>query len=136
MIVGDHEFREVWVADFEFAAQTGERPEPLCLAARELGSGQIVRVWQDELFQLPRPPYSIGKDCLFVAYYASAEMGCHATLGWQMPENVLDLFAEFKCQTNGRLVPCGHGLLGALAFYGLGGIAAAEKGEPPLAFFK
>ena len=50
-------------------------------------------------------------------------------LGWPMPARILDLFTEFRCLTNGLSVPCGNGLLGALAYYGLGGIAAAEKAD-------
>jgi hypothetical protein len=37
------------------------------------------------------------------------------------------LFAEFRCLTNGRPVPCGNGLLGALAYFGLDALDAAEK---------
>ena len=31
--------------------------------------------------------------------------------------------------TNGKSVPCGRGLLGAMTYFGLSGIAAAEKDE-------
>ena len=44
-----------------------------------------------------------------------------------MPSRVLDLFAEFRNIANGRETPCGYGLLGALAWFGLDGIDAAEK---------
>src|SRR5262245_3932274 len=44
-----------------------------------------------------------------------------------MPERVLDLFAEFRNLTNGPSVPHGWGLLGALAFFGLDALDAAEK---------
>jgi hypothetical protein len=33
-----------------------------------------------------------------------------------LPANILDLSAEFRCITNGRTVPAGKGLLGALAY--------------------
>ena len=55
---------------------------------------------------------------MFVAYYASAELGCHLALGWPMPARILDLYAEFRCRTSGVATPCGSGLLGALAFFG------------------
>jgi len=48
-------------------------------------------------------------------------------LHWPLPANVLDLFVEFRNRTNGLPVPCGNGLLGALAYFGLDSIAAAEK---------
>ena len=42
---------------------------------------------------------------------------------------MLDLFAEFRNQTNGIAMPNGAGLLGALSYYGLDGIGAVEKEE-------
>ena len=47
------------------------------------------------------PPFPIGADALFVAYYASAELGCFRALSWPMPANMLDLFVEFRNRTNG-----------------------------------
>ncbi len=120
-------FREIWAVDFEFSAPPGEHPDPVCVVAKELRSGRTHRYWQDELKSLPTPPYSIGNDSLFLAYYASAELGCHLALGWPMPENVLDLFAEFRCLTNGLRTYMGKGLTGALGNYGLGSIDAATK---------
>lgn len=70
---------------------------------------------------------NLSLDVLLVAYYASAEMGCHLALGWPMPVNVLDPFIEFRNITNGLSLPCGAGLLGAMTWYGLGGIETAEK---------
>jgi DNA polymerase I len=122
-------FREICAADFEFTAHAGERPGPVCLVARELRSGREIRLWQDELHSLTVPPYSIGEDSLFVAYYSSAELGCHLALGWPLPANVLDLYCEFRNRTNGLHTPCGRGLVGALAWFGLDGIEAIEKEE-------
>ena len=67
------------------------------------------------------------RQALFVAYYASAELGCFLALGWPMPARILDLFAEFRAATNGRRTPCGAGLLGAMVWHGLDGMAADEK---------
>jgi hypothetical protein len=119
-------YRRVWSVDFEFTAPPGERPSPLCCVARELRSGELVRTWLAD--GAPDfPPYDTGPETLVVAYYASAELGCHLALDWPLPARVLDLFAEFRCLTSGGAVPCGSGLLGALAYFGLDGIAAAEK---------
>ena len=120
-------FREIWCADLEFYAPIGERPEPLCLVARELYSNRLVRVWRDELSAMPAPPFSVDKDTLFVAYYASAELGCFLALNWPMPVRILDLCAEFHCRTSGLAVPCGRKLLGALAYFGVAGIESVEK---------
>src|SRR5918993_4791427 len=64
--------REVWALDFEFLAGDGERPEPVCLVARELRTGRLLRCWRDELVGRA-PPFRTDAGTLFVAYYASAE---------------------------------------------------------------
>lgn len=119
-------FREVWLADFEFRAPDGHLPEPLCVVARELRSGRLVRAWLTD--DPPAdPPFAVDPGALFVAYYASAELGCCLALGWPPPARVLDLFAEFRALTNGRPPAHGSGLLGALAHFGLDALGAAEK---------
>jgi hypothetical protein len=97
------------------------------LVAKEIRTGRVIRFWQDELTALSIPPYPTGPDSLFIAYHASAELGCHLALGWPMPAYILDLCAEFKCETAGLTVPCGRNLLGALTYHALNGIAADEK---------
>ena len=120
-------FTQIWLVDFEFHQPDGHRPEPICMVARGYPEGPTLRLWCDELVGLDRPPFPIGADALFVAYYASAELGCFLALGWPMPTRVLDLFVEFRNLTNGLTVPCGNSLLGALTWFGLDGIDAAEK---------
>jgi DNA polymerase I len=120
-------FREVWAVDFEFTAPPGSRPGPVCMVARELGTGQLIRMWQDELPS--HPPFDLGADSLFVSYYASAEIGCFLALGWSVPARVMDLFAEFRNETNGISLPVGSGLLGALAYHHLPGITSDQKHE-------
>jgi DNA polymerase I len=119
-------FREAWVVDFEFRAAPGERPEPVCLVAHEVHSGRRLRLWQHEM-EGRACPYSTGPESVVVAYYASAEMGCHLALGWPLPSNVVDLYAEFRVETNGRTLPVSNGLLGALEYFGHSGISALEK---------
>ncbi len=122
-------YQEIWLVDFEFRSLNGERPEPICMVAREYRSGRTLRVWADELANRAAPPFPTGDDVLFVAYYASAECGCFLSLGWPMPRRILDLFCEFRHLTNGQDTVSGNGLLGAMAHFGLGGIAVAEKVE-------
>lgn len=111
-------FREVWLVDTEFHAPSGERPTPICLAARELSTGQQVQrwLWDDPA---PLPPFYSKEETLFVAFYASAELGVYLACDWPMPVRILDLYAEFRLLTSGRPTPCGNGLLGALAAFGL-----------------
>ena len=120
-------FSEIWFADFEFQAAPGERPQPVCLVAREMRSGRLIRVWRDQLMSLRRPPFDCGPESLFVAYFASAELGCFLTLGWLMPTHVIDLYAEHRCATNGLPTLCGNGLIGALTLHGLVHIDVGEK---------
>ena len=108
-------FREVWLVDFEYVARPGDRPEPVCLVARELRSGRLVRVWRDELGQMGQPPYPLDPSALFIAYFATAELDCHLALGWPMPARILNLYVEHRAVTNGLALQFGNGLLGALA---------------------
>ena len=122
-------FREVWLVDFEFGCNVGDTPDPVCLVAKKRGSDMTFRLWEDKMRRLKSPPYDIGPDSLFVAYYASAEMGCHLALDWLLPIYVLDLFAEFRNLTNGKTLPSGAGLLGALVYFGLPTITSENKDE-------
>ena len=97
------------------------------MVAHELYSGRKFRIFQDQFGAAP--PYVTGPDVLFVAYYASAELGCYRVLSWPMPQRILDLFTEFRDRTNGLPTLAGSGLLGALAYFNLDGIGATEKHE-------
>src|SRR5262245_23476769 len=122
-------FRHVIVADFEFefGDNPGNRPRPVCMVAKDLRTGQEWRIFRGDFDS--SPPFPIGRDALFVAYYASAELGCFKALGWPMPTNVLDLFIEFRNRINGHVPPAGFGLIGALTYFGLDSIGAVEKDD-------
>jgi DNA polymerase I len=121
-------FREIVLADFEYIATPGERPVPVCAVGHELCSGRCFRIWQDKMLG-PTPPWASGPDVLFVAYYASAELGNFLVLNWPMPTRILDLFVEFRHLTNGLNTPAGKSLLGALAYFGLDSVGTTEKKE-------
>ncbi len=123
------QFREIWLVDFEFMCPPGERPTPLCLVGREFRSGKLLRLWFDDSAEPQQCPIPTSPDVLFVAYYASAELGCFIANQWLLPCRVIDLYCEFRNLTNGLSTPCGSGLLGALAYFGLDAIDAAEKHE-------
>ena len=120
----------VFLIDFEFRPENGREgntPEPVCLVVKEFLSGVTSRYWKDELEGRTSSPFSVERGALCVAYFASAEMDCFLKLGWQLPENLLDLFVEFRCLTNGTAPPNGAGLLGALLYFGLPAMAAQQK---------
>jgi DNA polymerase-1 len=118
-------FDEIWLHDFEFVARPGERPDVVCVGAREKRSGRTIRLWRDELGA--QPPYRTDDRVLFVNFVANAEMACHLSLGWRVPKNVLDLSPAFRNLTNGRSTPEGKGLIGLLRYYGLDAIDVKRK---------
>ncbi len=120
----------VYLVDFEFHpvnCKEGNPPSPVCMVVRAWPSGLTTRYWFDDLRQMTTAPFSTGGKALWVAYYASAEMDCFKVLGWGLPVNLLDLFTEFRCLTNGLNVAHGRGLLGALLHYGLPSIGGEQK---------
>lgn len=120
----------IWLVDSEFRpaqGREGNPPVPVCMVAMEIRSGRTLRLWQDDLGGIKTAPFPTDETALFVAYYASAEMGCFLALGWPTPVNVLDLFIEFRRKTNGRATVAGNGLLGALAYHGLDSLSCDEK---------
>lgn len=104
---------------------TGESPQPVCLVAKEIGTGRLIRLWQDQLG--PKPPFEVDNNTLIVAYYAPAEIGCFLALGWPVPSRIVDLYAEFRRETNALAVPEGRGLLAALTRHRITGITSEEK---------
>ncbi|MCB1086060.1 MAG: DNA polymerase I [Verrucomicrobiae bacterium] len=119
---------QIWLVDFEFHQPDGEVPRPICMLARNLATGETIRNWLWD--GAPgRCPIPLGPDVLYVAYMASAELGCHLALNWPLPVNVLDLSAEFRRHTSGRTLSIGRSLLGALSYFGINGIDATKKQE-------
>ncbi|NDB69742.1 MAG: DNA polymerase I, partial [Methylocystaceae bacterium] len=120
-------FLEIWVIDFEFISAGGEIYDPVCCVAWELKSGKRKKWWRDELRAMKQAPWDCGIGAVTVAYYAPAEIGCFATLGWPPPKNIIDLFCEHRVETNGVFLSDGNSLLGALAYHGLSGMASIKK---------
>jgi hypothetical protein len=54
---------------------------------------------------------------------------CYRTLGWPIPQRILDPFIEFRIHRNGLSVPAGWSLFGALTYFGLDTTGAIEKKE-------
>lgn len=120
----------IFLVDFEFhpaGGREGNLPVPVCMVVRQWPCGATQRHWQGDLMQMAAAPFSTGDKALAVAYYASAELDCFHVLGWVPPANVLDLFTEFRCLTNGLHLAHGSGLLGALLYFGLPSIGGEQK---------
>lgn len=123
------DFDEIWVVDYEFFNANGNSGNiqiPVCYCAKEIYSGKILKEWiygtNDN-----SPKYSTEDNSLFVAYFSSAEVGCHLTLNWSKPRNIVDLYAEFRNNTNGKYLRNGRTLLGACLYYGVPGGDATLK---------
>ena len=124
-------YERIYSADFEYenGGVAGNNPRVVCLVVREFRTGAVKRYWRDALLEMTVAPFDIGPDTLVVAYFAPAEMQCFMALGWPRPENLIDPFAEFRRLTNGQYPEHGHGLVGALRYFGLDSFVPAQKEE-------
>lgn len=118
-------FEKITVVDFEFTSLEGENPEPICMVAYEVRSKKMTQIAFNK--EIPCPFKQGAKD-LYVAFYASAEIGCHLSLGWPLPTNVIDLYTEFRCINNGSIKK-GRSLIDALIYFGLSSEIPLEKKE-------
>ncbi len=99
------------------------------MVAVDYPSGRELRFWADELARMPAPPFDVGESALLVAFYAPAELSSFLSLGWTLPQRILDLHVEFRALTNGHELAAGAGLLATLAHFGLPALDAVEKKE-------
>jgi DNA polymerase I len=123
----------VWLGDTEYATPLGDPVIPVCVVAFEFFSGRRIEQFFDPA-QTYENPLPVGKDSLFIAYAAHADWSCFLSLGWELPAYIIDLHAEFRNEISGRTPPIGRGsfddrLIGAMDYYGLDRISAAEKKE-------
>lgn len=123
----DLPFDKIHIVDTEFFGEDGDHKTPVCLVVKELLSGRVARYWMDKLHEMDRPPFDIGPSSLFVGYFTSAEFSVFLALGWDLPINIFDCFAEFRCRTNGNALPFRNGQLGALAYFGITDVDQSNK---------
>ena len=98
------------------------------MVAREFYSRRELRLWRDGLLKLRAAPFSVGDRSLMVAYAVAAEASCFLVLGWPLPANVVDLYAEHLVDINGLGLPGeAYTLLGAMARYRLPVMSATHK---------
>jgi DNA polymerase I len=125
------DFSEIVLLDTEYVSYGGDPVVPVCLCALELRSGRRHRLFFHDPTTKYVNPLPLGSDVLYVAYAAQAEWSTFLSLGWKLPEWVLDLFAEFRCLTNGLVTPDGNriedNLIAALTRYGLDSMTVVEK---------
>ena len=119
------DFENIWVIDYEFFGKDGDPQQPICYVGHNLSTNETIKHWIDG--SEAKPEYSVDDKTLIIAYFASAEIGCHIPLGFKIPPYLVDLFVEFRCRTNGISVPSGRTLIGACICYQVPGSDATYK---------
>lgn len=120
------------IVDFEYHPIDGREGNPIeviCGVFKNTTTGEVVRLWHDDLCRLTAPPFLETPNTILVAYYASAELNCFKVLGWARSMSVLDLYAEFRNHTNGLELIHGRSLIGALQYFGIPATESAHKSE-------
>src|SRR5262245_48647153 len=113
-------FECIWLLGFESCKRGGGVPVPNAAHAEDLRTGRSL--WLTD--PLPAsPPFSMGEGALFVGFRAERDLACWLALGWALPSNVLDLYAEFRCLVAGVYAADECDLHGALRHFGV---------EPPI----
>ena len=120
-------FQKIYAIDFEYFGSDGEIPNVVCMVVQDLRSGEVSRHWQDDRQKMKTPPFETGEGIALVCYFAPAEVQSMLALGWNLDVSVIDLFAEFRCQTNGDPNVGRKSLVSALQFNGLDHLIPEEK---------
>ena len=120
-------FKQIYAGDFEFYGDDGENPQVVCMVVQDLRTGDISRYWRDELLEMKTPPFITGGNTLLLTFFASAEIQSMLALNWPTNVIVIDLFAEFRCATNGNPDVGRKGLINALAYYQLDHLIPEQK---------
>ncbi|MGO9326023.1 MAG: hypothetical protein ACLP07_15820 [Terracidiphilus sp.] len=112
---------DVIVLDTEYVSSPGEHVVPVCLCAQSIVTGRKWKALYEPGSACSLP---LTDNILYVAYSAPAEWSYFLAAGWDLPLNILDLYAEFALLVNGLLEPktgarMGTGLLRALEYFGV-----------------
>ena len=99
------------------------------MVIQNIKTKEICRVWRDELIKMKIPPFIMGKNTLLITYFASAEIQSMLALDWSTDVSIIDLFVEFRCETNGNPNIFRKGLVNALSYYELNHLIPEEKEE-------
>jgi hypothetical protein len=132
-------FRTVVAIDSEFnGADRGERHHVVAMVGRVYVDGRLmrcVRLFEDELLTVRYNPLPDGPDVLYVTFVGQAEWRSMLSLGWKLPANCVDLFAEARCLRNlalpgsmrRRLKILGNGLIDVCRYFGVNASDPLDK---------
>ncbi|MGD9671450.1 MAG: DNA polymerase [Hyphomicrobiaceae bacterium] len=130
-MISQPHFSSIYVIVCHLERCGGDRPSPVYSAVLDYHSCQDIQIGMPKLNRQRQPPYPTGPQALLVTIQAEDLAYVHLALGWRMPERVLDLTIEFWNMINGRNVPCGPSLAGALIWFGLPAAPAITRGDAP-----
>lgn len=117
-------YRRLICLDAEFRA-VGDIHRVWCLCALDLRTGEHWKLWLDG--STDPAPFPVGKDTLFIAFVAGAEVASFLARQWPFPARIFDLFQEFRLITNTGLKSDPRSLEDANTFFHLTMIAHAAK---------
>ena len=117
-------YQEIWLYNFIFQRKGPVLTNPICLVGLELKSEKLIKIFLPEL---NNPPFEMGENNLFISYYIPNELHCHLSLGWSLPVNIIDLFPEYRCFTNGLVDAKQSSLSDALRWFSLSPIDETLK---------
>jgi DNA polymerase-1 len=120
-------FRKIYGIDFEYCGKDGAIPEIVCMVVQDLNTNEVSRYWATELYDMSDPPFETGEDVALITYFAPAEVQSMLALQWSIDVSIIDLFAEFRCYTNGDPRVSRRGLVHALDYFGLTDLIPDEK---------
>ncbi len=125
----DLPFQDIYAIDFEFFGNDGDIPKIVCMVTQNIKTMEISRVWCDQLLEMKTSPFIMGENTLLITYFAPAEIQSMLALNWLTDVSIIDLFAEFRCETNGNPNIFRKGLVNALSYYQLNHLIPEEKEE-------
>jgi hypothetical protein len=120
-------FRKIYGIDFEYCGKDGAIPEIVCMVVQDLNTNEVSRYWATELYDMSDPPFATGEDVALITYFAPAEVQSMLALNWSIDVSIIDLFAEFRCYTNGDPRVSRRGLVHALDYFDLTELIPDEK---------
>lgn len=109
-------FIEIWCVGLVSDSYEGDRPTPLYLEGRDIRSDIYFNYQRGDI---EKPPITISDKTLIVGFECSRMINCFRSQGWDLPENIIDLYAEFRCLTNDNKPDSVYDLEEALAIFGI-----------------
>ncbi len=128
-MANDLPYKWVVLLDTEFHGLPGERQTPVCVVFKEMRTGETIRLWQDQLKTMSAPPFPVGADTVYIAYFSSAEWNTFLQLGWPIPQHIIDFCVEWRNMRNGLQHYARNRLIDALEHFHIPAMSHIEKTE-------